>query len=70
VYRFYVNDDGDDGKSDRYYREYKAAEAVLKDEQLRCSDVNAMYRPAVRQLLYRVQPGYSGAGMIRNFGRY
>lgn len=65
VHSFYLNDDGDEGKSREYEREKLRCEYELKAEHLRNSDLNANDRPAVAALTYRVRAA-QGAALRRN----
>ena len=62
VYDFYVNDDGDDSKANKYDRERFDTLAALKAEHLRNSDLNAINRPAVAALVSRVRPVSGSVG--------
>lgn len=55
AYDFYVNDDGDETKSNRLERQVDRAWAVLQQEELKVSNVNAKNRPQVAQLRYRMR---------------
>lgn len=60
AYDFYVNDDGDETKSNRLEKQVDRAWAVLQSEELRVSNVNASNRPAAARLRYRMRQ--QGAG--------
>jgi hypothetical protein len=55
AYDFYVNDDGDETKSNRLEKQVDRAWAVLQSEELRVSNLNAKNRPQVAQLRYRMR---------------
>lgn len=55
AYDFYVNDDGDDTKSTRLEQQVDRARAVLQQEELRVTNLNAKNRPATAQLRYRMR---------------
>lgn len=55
AYDYYVNDDGDAEKSSRLEKQVTDSWAVLKQEQLRVDNINAMNRPAVANLRYRMR---------------
>lgn len=55
AYDFYVNDDGDETKSNRLEKQVDKAWAMLQSEELRVSNINAKYRPAAALLRYRMQ---------------
>lgn len=50
AYDFYVNDDGDETKSNRLKMEVDRTWAVLQQESLRAADTNAKLRPQVANL--------------------
>ncbi len=54
AYDFYVNDDGDETKSNRLKMEVDTSWAALHSEELRQSGVNAHDRPTSRLLRYRM----------------
>lgn len=51
AYNFYVNDDGDETKSDRLYKEAMDAWTMLYRENLRQLNINVVKRPQVSLLL-------------------
>lgn len=55
AYDFYVNDDGDETKSNRLEKQVDRAWAVLQQEELRVSNLNAKNRPQVAELRYRMR---------------
>lgn len=55
AYDFYVNDDGDETKSNRLEREANRAWAELQQEELKAADVNAGNRPTSALLRMRMQ---------------
>lgn len=55
-YEFYVNEDGDDAKARMYLAERADTWALLQQESLKNTDTNAMDRPNVMQMLYRIRP--------------
>lgn len=55
AYDFYVNDDGDETKSNRLEKEMSKAWAALQKEYLQVSNVDALDRQAVVELQYRLQ---------------
>ena len=55
AFDFYVNDDGDREKSDRLEKRVLDAWAILQQESLRTTDVNALNSPAASNLRYRMQ---------------
>ena len=69
AYDFYVNDDGDEQKSNRLDKEVTRSWAVLQKEELKVTNLNAKNRPHVAQLTYRMKqhggnynPIYPGGG--------
>lgn len=59
AYDFYVNDDGDETKSNRLEMEVNRSWAVMQEEELRVSKLNAKDRPAAQQLRYRITQQYA-----------
>lgn len=55
AYDFYVNDDGDETKSNRLEKQVDRAWATLQKEELSVSNLNAKNRPAVAQLRHRMR---------------
>ena len=55
AYDFYVNDDGDETKSNRLEKQVDKAWANLQSEELRVSNVNAMDRPTTAHLRLRTR---------------
>lgn len=55
AYDFYVNDDGDETKSNRLEAQVDRAWARLQQEELRVLNLNAMNRPQVAHLRHRMR---------------
>jgi hypothetical protein len=55
AYDFYVNDDGDETKSNRLEKQVDRAWAILQSEELKMSRTNAKRRPQTAQLRYRMR---------------
>jgi len=69
AYDYYVNDDGDETKSNRLEKQVDRAWARLQSEELKVANINAKNRPATAQLRYRMRqntagydPRYPGGG--------
>ena len=54
AYDFYVNDDGDETKSNRLEQQVNRAWALLQQEELRVTNVNAKNRPQVVYMRHRM----------------
>lgn len=55
AYDFYVNDDGDETKSNRLETRMNKAWANLQSEELKVTNLNANNRPAAARLRYRMR---------------
>lgn len=55
AYDFYVNDDGDETKSNRLEKQVDRAWARLQQEELRVLNLNALNRPQVAHLRHRMR---------------
>lgn len=55
AYDFYVNDDGDETKANRLEAQVDRSWALLQSEEMQVMNVNALMRPSVQFLRYRMK---------------
>lgn len=60
AYDFYVNDDGDETKSNRLEKRVDKAWGELRQEELKAADINANNRPMTARLRIRMRQGGAG----------